>query len=121
MGFFSKTCAKTNLPICAPEVNRSLSEIVVLYPDGRKVEGTYDGYGRVNGEQLLEDCSSKEWDDLKFVVASKYDGERYEDLGESRNELGQGYFLSREFLALGISRGGFKSYAEYKKFFNKYC
>ena len=119
MGFFSKTCAKTHVPICAPERCERLCKVVVLYPDGRKLEGDYDGYGRVDGVDILEDCSSKEWDKIKFVWQEKYQGEKYEDLGKSYDELAQGYFMHQDFIRHCLLKGGFKSHAEYKKFFNK--
>ena len=54
MGFFSKTCAKTHLPVVHnmrgyPE----LCNVVALLKDGGKVEGEYDGYGNVGVLMLL--------------------------------------------------------------------
>ena len=53
MGFFSKTCAKTHLPIVShyKDIPR-LSEVVALLPNGKKFTGSYDGYGRVAGTGL---------------------------------------------------------------------
>ena len=119
MGFFSKTCAKTYLPICSSFKNKRLSQVVVLYPDGKKLEGEYDGYGRVDGVQLLEDCSSEEWDKLKFVWQESYEGETYKDLGKSHDELAQGYFMDIAFIRLCLTKKKFKNHAEYKKYFKK--
>ena len=122
MGFFSKTCAKTNLPVVAdckgyPELN----EVIVLYPRGKKIEGSYDGYGRVNGIDLLPDgYVEKKWDALKFVLKDKYAGEEYKDLGKSGDELAQGYFMSDRFLNHCMRVGSFDSYADYKKAMLKY-
>jgi hypothetical protein len=40
MGFFSKTCAKTHLPVVHDGRGfLELSEVVALYPDGRRLTG----------------------------------------------------------------------------------
>lgn len=120
MGFFSKTCAKTYLPICAPERCERLSKVVVLYPDGTKLEGEYDGYGRVDGVDILKDgYDHDKWNDIKFVWQEKYDGESYQDLGKSHDELAQGYFMDRAFIHHCLKHQGFKDYAEYKKYMKK--
>ena len=69
MGFFSKTCAKTHLPVVADCINYpKLHTVVVLYPDGRKVEGSYDGYGRIDGMDLCPNGYDHDlWERLKFV------------------------------------------------------
>ena len=122
MGFFSKTCAKTNLPVVADCKDLPfLNEIVVLFPDGKKLEGSYDGYGRVNGIDLLPDgYVEKKWDALKFVLKDKYAGETYKELGESGDELAQGYFMSDRFLLYCMKVGSFENYAAYKKAMEKY-
>jgi len=122
MGFFSKTCAKTNLPVVADcKGLPRLNEIVVLYPNGTKVEGSYDGYGRVGGLDLLPDgYEMDKWDKLKFVLKWKYKGESYKELGESGDELAQGYFMSDRFLNHCMRVGSFKTYADYKKALEKY-
>lgn len=122
MGFFSKTCAKTNLPVVADcKGFPKLNEIVVLFPDGKKLEGSYDGYGRVGGVSLMPDgYIEKDWDDLKFVLKWKYEGESYKDLGQSHDELAQGYFMSDTFLKVCMEEGSFKNYSEYKKAMQKY-
>lgn len=122
MGFFSKTCAKTNLPVVADcKGFPKLNEIVVLFPNGKKLEGSYDGYGRVGGVSLMPDgYIEKDWDDLKFVLKWKYEGESYKDLGQSHDELAQGYFMSDTFLKVCMEEGSFKNYSEYKKAMQKY-
>ena len=122
MGFFSKTCAKTNLPVVADcKGLPRLNEIVVLYPNGKKIEGSYDGYGRVDGEDLCPNGYDHDlWESLKFVIAIAYEGESYKDLGKSHNELAQGYFMSDRFLLHCMKVGSFASYAEYKKAMHKY-
>jgi hypothetical protein len=122
MGFFSKTCAKTNLPVVADcKGFPKLNEIVVLYPDGSKLEGSYDGYGRVNDIDLLPDGYEEDkWDALKFVLKWQYEGESYKELGKSHDELAQGYFMSDTFLKICIDEGSFRNYSEYKKAMQKY-
>jgi hypothetical protein len=122
MGFFSKTCAKTNLPVVAQckDLPR-LNEIVVLLPNGKKLEGSYDGYGRVGGVDLMPDgYIEKEWDAIKFVLKEKYNNESYEELGMSGDELAQGYFMSDRFLKICLDEGSFKNYSAYKKAMEKY-
>jgi hypothetical protein len=47
MGFFSKTCAKTHLPVCTMYKERPFfSAVVALTADGQVIEGVYD----VNGD-----------------------------------------------------------------------
>jgi len=121
MGFFSKTCAKTHLPIVAECVGfPKLHTIVALYPDGKKLEGKYDGYGRVDGVELCPNGYDHDlWEKIKFVIADEYNGESYAELGKSHNELAQGYFMDSKFLNHCMLSGGFKSYAEYKKYMKK--
>lgn len=120
MGFFSKTCAKTHLPICASYKNERLSQVVVLYPDGTKLEGEYDGYGRVDGVDILKNgYDHDEWNKIKFVWQESYEGESYKDLGKSYDELAQGYFMDTAFIRLCLTKKQFKNHAEYKKYFKK--
>jgi len=122
MGFFSKTCAKTNLPVVADcKGFPKLNEIVVLLPNGKKLEGSYDGYGRVGGVDLMPDgYIEQEWDAIKFVLKEKYNNESYEELGMSGDELAQGYFMSDRFLKICLDEGSFKNYSAYKKAMEKY-
>ena len=121
MGFFSKTCAKTHLPVVAECIGYpKLHTVVVLYPDGRKVEGSYDGYGRIDGVDLCPNGYDHDlWESLKFVIADAYEGESYKDLGKSHNEIAQGFFMDKKFLEHCMVVGSFKNYAEYKKAFKK--
>jgi len=120
MGYFSKTCAKTHLPVVVFEKGvPQLNMVVALFPDGRKLEGSYDGYGRVGGQNLLDDYTDSGWQKIKFVLQNKYEGEDYNSLGKSGNELAQGYFMDSKFLHHSILKGSYKDYAEYKRTFKK--
>jgi hypothetical protein len=120
MGYFSKTCAKTHLPVVVSELDiPHLNLVVALFPDGRKLEGSYDGYGRVGGQELMAEYTETEWKKIKFVLQSKYEGEDYKSLGKSGNELAQGFFMAKKFLHHSILKGSYKDYAEYKRTFKK--
>jgi hypothetical protein len=121
MGFFSKVCVKTNKPVVHQLRGfPALSEVVALYPDGRKITGYYDGYGRVDGEELCPGgYDEKTWNSVKFVLASAYDGEEWRALPKSRDELAQGHFMDDKFLRHCESIAGFKDYAEYSRAFKK--
>jgi hypothetical protein len=115
MGFFSKTCAKTHLPIVHnmrgyPE----LCNVVALLKDGGKVEGEYDGYGNVGGIDVAGD-----WDSVKLILSRSYDNEGYDEVGESGREDAQGHFMSDKFLDHCIKVGSFKSRKDYDKSFKK--
>ena len=123
MGFFSKTCAKTHLPIFADckDIPR-LSDVVALLPNGARLTGSYDGYGRVGGMCLVETARGRfQWPEVKMVLAEYYNGEDYKDLGKSHDEMAQGYFMDPLFLHHCLRNGPFESYAEYKKAFKKYA
>jgi hypothetical protein len=116
MGFFSKCCAKSNLPVVASYRDYPpLDQVVVLLPDGSKLTGQYDGYGRVDDKEIGD------LERAKFVLASKYSGERYADLPESMWELGQGYFMADAFLNHCMEVGSFKDAAAYKKAFKQFA
>lgn len=115
MGYFSKCCAKTHLPVVVADRNiPRLNMVVALLPDGRKAEGSYDGYGRVGDADLQQ-----EWDRVKLILKEHYNGEGYDDVGKSGDELAQGYFMSKEFLHHCLLKGPFKDRAAYTRAFKK--
>lgn len=117
MGFFSKTCAKTNLPVMTEMVGiPDLSDVVALLPNGSRIVGSYDGYGRIGPISLIDDGI---FEDAKFVLKRFYNGESFEELGESHNELGQGYFHDDDLLHAWLKQGGFKTYKDYVEAYNK--
>jgi len=120
MGFFSKTCAKSHWPIVSqwrrgyPE----FTQVVALLPNGEIIYGPYDGYGRVDGIDLMESPRGRFWwPRVKLVLERFYDGETYAELGRSYDELAQGYFMAPEFLDHCITAGPFKNRAEYRRAF----
>jgi hypothetical protein len=126
MGFFSKTCAKTHLPVITQYKDgfNEFKNVVALFPDGTTRAGIYDGYGRVDGESVFGDeYEEDKWESVKFVLKKHYNGEKYSELGKSGDELAQGYFMDNAFLVYCVTMkpDGFKSYAEYKKAVKKYA
>ena len=117
MGYFSKTCAKTHMPIVVDALGiPRLNVVVALLPSGRKIEGSYDGYGRVDGVELID-----AWPKVKMVLKDHYADESYAQLGNSGNELAQGYFMDKKFLHHCLLKGPFKNRAEYTRAFKKYA
>jgi len=117
MGFFSKVCSKTHLPVVHEMRGYPrLQEVVALAPDGSVTVGLYDGYGSVGGVDIMD-----EWDETKFVLKWAYKGEKYADLPKSKNEMGQGHFMSDLFLdfcdGLAYNQKGLKSHKAYETAF----
>ncbi len=113
MGFFSKTCAKTCLPVMAGTSwigDPRYSEVVCLFPNGDKLSGTYDGYGRIDGTDIVN-----RFDDAKFVLKMFYQDEAYAQLGKSHDEPGQGHFHDPRFVEQAFAKGGYASFDEYKR------
>lgn len=58
-GFFSWDCNVCGHPLLSPEatnpINRWMSDVVVIEPDGSTLMGEYDGYGRVNDHEIAWD------------------------------------------------------------------
>lgn len=122
MGYFSKCCAKTHLPILTEYKDvPQLSKVVALLPDGTKAQGLYDGYGRVGGEDVVERDGKWVWPKVKMVLANYYNGETYDELPKSGDELAQGYFMSNEFILYCLTHGPFKNRAGYVRAFKKYA
>jgi len=133
MGFFSWTCAKTNMPIMASTswAGHPFTKVVLLADGGRTVvKGTYDGYGRMQvgdaqwgdtltrrslvdivGHRLSGKINKGE---VKLVLAKYYDpSDDFQSLGRSRNEPGQGHFHNEGFLGQCQKVGSFATYEGY--------
>lgn len=121
MGFFSYTCAKTHLPVmnvysCR---NKEMYEVVVLFSNGDRRTGEYDGYGRVAGiENVYEPMADGK---IKWIIKKFYNDEKFEDLGPSHNDPGQGHFHDQGALEEAFARGGFKTYEEFLAWYEALC
>lgn len=117
MGFFSKVCSKTYLPVTNPHKGYpDLYQVVALLPNGTKIEGEYDGHGRVSGVDL-----HRQWKKIKFVLKFAYEGEQYDELPSSHDEMAQGFFMDNKFLDHCMEKRTLISYAGYKKAFEQYA
>lgn len=110
MGFFSKLCSVTYIPVMADTTGMGddASEVVAVFKNGSIVRGVYDGYGCVDGLDLLDD-----WDDIKFVLRKYYAGQPYDELGESYDDPGQGFFHDDEDIIAWHERGGFEGVKDF--------
>ena len=113
MGLFSKTCAKTHLPVLYQGWRKEaarLTDIMVLLPGEDPYPAVYDGYG----------MHLDNYDKAKFVLASDYAGERYDELGDSHYEPNQGYFHDAALIAVLAASAGFDSYEAYDTLLDDY-
>ena len=100
MGFFSWQCAKTQRPVMAePGVAGTpwyfASDVIVLFSNGDRITGSYDGYGRVGSVDLM-DYSADQW---RMVIRRYYDQESFDQLAPNKNEPWQGWFWDDADLA----------------------
>jgi len=98
-----------------------LSEVVAISNDGVDFRGTYDGYGRLIGNDgeasdergaLVEDIESGR---VKLVLAHYYKDEPFDLLGKCHWDPGQGHFHDRAALERWHAQGGFSSHEEFLK------
>lgn len=124
MGMFSKVCSKTYLPVIHHGYGADwhnlfpdFYEVIAMYPDGTKIEGFYDGYGRIGSHEV----AFEDWDKVKFVLKKHYAGETYKQLGKTYDELAQGHFMSVDFIKYCQDEkpSGFKNFKEYERAFKK--
>jgi len=99
MGFFSWQCAKSEKPVMAELAVRGstwefASDVIVLFKNGDRVSGRYDGYGRVDGFELV-DLDESRW---RMVIRRYYNEETFDQLPQNKHDPGQGYFYSDEDL-----------------------
>ena len=116
MGFFSKLCAVSNLPVMSERAGLpEFSEVVALFRNGAVLRGSYDGYGRIDGVSLMDD-SRYDFDDAKFVLAKFFKpGTTFGELPVSPHDPGQGWFYDDEDLLPWMAQGGFKSVNEFNE------
>ena len=99
MGFFSWQCAKSNKPVMAEVAVQGTpwafaSEVVVLFKNGDRISGTYDGYGRVNEFELI-DYSEEQW---RMVINQFYNEETFKQLPQNKYDPAQGFFYNDDDL-----------------------
>ena len=99
MGFFSWKCAKSDKPVMAGIAVRNTpwefaSNVIVLFKNGRRIAGSYDGYGRIAEFELI-DHPEESW---RMVIERYYNGEAFEDLPQNKYDQGQGFFYNDEDL-----------------------
>ena len=116
MGYFSKCCAKTHLPVlCADSFWGNfaprLCKVVMLAANGDRITREYDGFGC--GDVL-------DFDACKMVLADAYNNETFAQLGESEYEPGQGVFHSRGLIATLKDVPSLPSYDAYCKLLKRY-
>jgi hypothetical protein len=99
MGFFSWKCAKSEKPVMATVAVRGspwefASFAVVVFKDGNRIAGAYDGYGRIVDVELI-DYPEDSW---RMVIERYYNNETFEELSKNKYDQGQGFFYSDEDL-----------------------
>ena len=94
MGFFAKQCAVCKQSVVSVEkvrdgrANVSEACCIVYHPEGGTTSGVYDGYGRVNGHDIMAD-----WDANKLVHVRCHTPEMaFDNLGNSPDCPEQGFF-----------------------------
>ena len=103
MGFFSWTCAKSKKPILAGVHNdwysHEFSRVTAVYPNGDRISGRYDGYGRIetaSGSEIDVAESMDMGKAPKLVLTHFYDNEKWSDLSKNESDRGQGYFYGND-------------------------
>jgi len=80
MGFFSANCKGCGHPaLCenaTNSINRWMTDVVALTPNGSILIGPYDGYGRIGIWEETVDYGNSVWHEACWEVAGKpgYDG-----------------------------------------------
>lgn len=119
MGLFSWLCSKTEQSIATPYagLDPEQSRVVMVTPNNRVIEGSYDGYGCINDydvfteimrdlrpditdEEALRDAYFTDFYGhnryIKIVLASAYEGETFEELAAAKDCPHQGYFYEED-------------------------
>ena len=99
MGFFSWRCAKSDKPVMAEVAVQGTpwhfaSRVIVLFNNGNRISGIYDGYGRVDGFELV-DHHEERW---RMVIEDYYNGESFDQLPKNKYDQDQGFFYNDEDL-----------------------
>lgn len=99
MGFFSWECTTCGLSACSTHIGKhresattQLGEVVILFPNGDRVSGEYDGYGRVGDSLELDyDSSFELYHEACYTRAGR---PNYESPAASAGD--QGFFIEYE-------------------------
>lgn len=93
MGLFSSNCNGCGHPLLSPQatngINSWMQNAVVITPNGSILKGTYDGYGRVDGNGEDQFGESTVWHDACW----KHAGSPTEFTGASMSSDDQGWFF----------------------------
>jgi len=95
MGFFSWNCRGCGHPMLSdfsatPGVNAWMKDVVIIEESGRRLEGRYDGHGRVDGEDIDWERGQPEcWHRACWLHAGRPDVYT----GASTRSDDQGYFF----------------------------
>ena len=126
MGFSSFTCAITNLPILNHTSWGGIPDaykVVLLFKNGDRVTGSYDGYGRVHtdGGATVDDIyDSIEKKTVKMVLQKFCTPEdTFKTVGKNHHEPGQGHFHDATKVRRWHAQGGFPTYGAYSKAYNR--
>ena len=95
MGFFSWDCKACNHPalssMAVDTINAWMNKVVVLHSNGSRLIGEYDGYGRVDGAEILEIMESDEVELWHYACWVKSGKPEYS--GPSHYSDDQGWFF----------------------------
>lgn len=103
MGFFSWRCAASDRPVMAEDAVRNTPwaiacRVVVLFRDGGRIIGTYDGYGRVYNESREVDLMDYSESDWRMAILCYYSSQSFDQLKPNKHDRGQGFFYSDQDL-----------------------
>lgn len=70
------------------------SKVIVIFKNGDRISGTYDGYGRVDHFEIVDYPESR-W---RMVIEKYYEGETFDQLSQNKYDQGQGFFYGDEDL-----------------------
>jgi hypothetical protein len=92
-------------------------EVVLLYKNGDRVTGRYDGYGRVRAEAggTVDGLHGGLDNGTLKIVLKKFikPKDTFESIGKNHHEPGQGHFHQPGAIMKWYAAGGFKTYKAY--------
>lgn len=95
MGFFSWECESCRVSLRSAHATEDPTQIqcTVILSDNSVVHGEYDGYGRINGEDIMEGKPT-----CYHTTCWERAGRPTEYFGESNHAQDQGYFFDEKEL-----------------------